>query len=340
MPVPVEQDIEKGSNNDAVIATLLRVVAVNGIGLRDGGTGVYTTVSRANHSCRPNAAFRIERDGRLTLVTVRSLSEDEEVTVSYLTEQHLLCPQSERQKRLSRWGFSCSCPRCVAYDDTRAFLCPSCGSGFVTPAGEEGAAWSACSSCTAVPPAEVLERAERHWGRRIPPPRGAGAGAPGELVACFEHLGREHRRQSGGGGAAGEAPAPALDGHWATARLAQGAAEELLRRGDFAAAAEAARWRWRFAKRALGGAASRTAVAALALRASAAALAAQLGRRGREERAALVAVARRRYGAALREASPLLPPDDAQLAALRKQRGLLDLLARAPPSSERRRRRS
>uniref|UniRef100_A0A7S4R0B8 SET domain-containing protein n=1 Tax=Alexandrium monilatum TaxID=311494 RepID=A0A7S4R0B8_9DINO len=326
LPPRVVRDIEQSAGSEGVVATLLQVIAVNGVGLPDGGTGVYAMASRANHSCSPTATFRIKRNGELALVALRALRKDDEVTVSYATEKCLLRPRPERRRFLRRWGFTCSCPRCARHDDTRAFLCPACGRGRVAPEDDDGAAWSACSSCAAAPPAAVMAPAESRWSKAASSACGPRGGKSSAAMRHYQDLRQGHERQRGRGCAEGDAPVPISDGHWVAALLSQEAAEAFLQRGDYAAAAEAARWRWRYAKRALSGASSRTAADALALRASAVALAAQLGRCGREERATMARTAHRRYGTALRELRPLVPAGDERLASLERQRGLLDLL--------------
>jgi len=336
LPESVERDISTAAGGCEEAATLLRVTAVNGISLPGNGTGVYATASRANHSCQPSAAFRVENDNSLCLVAIRPLSAGEQVTVSYLTEHMLLRPHAERQHDLQRWGFRCTCQRCSVADDTRSFCCPSCGLGRVAPAAEDASSWTACNCCGASPEAEVFENAEERWGRGLP-----------HMKASFSKDGVRHilrrfaalrkacllRRSGSSGYVVGGAalPVPRLDGHWLASSLAQSAAEALLQQGRYAEAAEAARWRWRFAKHTLAGALSRTAADALALRCSAAALPSQLpARRGRNATRlpahGLRCAAKHRGRAALREAEAVLGAHDPLLKRLRRQQELLSLL--------------
>lgn len=332
LPESVETDISKAAGGCKEAATLLRVTAVNGICLPGNGTGVYATASRANHSCQPNAAFRAERDESLCLVAIRPLSVGEQVTVSYLTEHSLLRPHAERQHQLKRWGFRCTCPRCSTADDTRSFLCPSCGLGYVSPAAENSSSWT-CNSCGASPRADLLDRAEQRWGRGLPQVKTSFTEVGARLaVRRFAALRKAWLLRRLGKCVGGTAlPVPRLDGHWLASSLAQSAAEALMQRGRYADAAEAARWQWRFAKRTLAGTLSRTAANALALRSSAAVLSSQLPARRSRNVVGVPAhllrrAAKHRGRAALREAEAVLGTHDALLKRLRQQQELLSLL--------------
>lgn len=320
LPRDVEDDIESSGATDQV-KRLLRVVSVNGVGTPGGHTGVFPVICRVNHDCQPNVAFRREGDGRVSLVALRNLSKGEEILVSYLPEGDLFIPTEKRQTRLSRWGFLCSCMRCGPRDDTRAFLCPSCGSGTLLP--QKGAA-STCNKCSAVHEAEELDAAEQYWKAQAAPSK-AGAGAKAKAFRqCYELLCSEHRKQRGQGGGK---PVPVLDGHWFAARCAQEAGHGYLKRMDFDAASEAFLPSFRFARRLLKCGLSHRALESLRMRASAAALALQMGRCGGEERAEWSRKARQRYSSAIRDAEQLLPEGDEELQILQRQRGLLDALS-------------
>ena len=77
------------------------------------GTAVYAAASLANHSCCPSARPSFPRaDATLALVATRNLSENDEVTVSYVDESLSL-----KQRRASLefgYGFFCRCERCLA----------------------------------------------------------------------------------------------------------------------------------------------------------------------------------------------------------------------------------
>mmetsp|Transcript_51247 Transcript_51247/g.120160 ORF Transcript_51247/g.120160 Transcript_51247/m.120160 type:complete len:221 (+) Transcript_51247:28-690(+) len=83
---------------------------------REGGciTALFETMSRANHSCLPNA--RMVGDGHpAMLMTTKYVESQEEIFLCYggwetgFTEQKF----HQRQRHLlDNWGFVCRCPRC------------------------------------------------------------------------------------------------------------------------------------------------------------------------------------------------------------------------------------
>lgn len=94
----------------------LSILATNSfqmdLGGRDGHHyGNFPEVSRFNHDCRPNVAFRIDQ-ATLTHVTtaVRDIKPGEELSISYLDS---LEPRAKRQERAKvAWGFECTCSQC------------------------------------------------------------------------------------------------------------------------------------------------------------------------------------------------------------------------------------
>ncbi|EFQ31748.1 hypothetical protein CGRA01v4_04776 [Colletotrichum graminicola] len=83
-----------------------------GGGAQDDGHhyGNYPEVSRYNHDCRPNVAFRIGADLRHRTTVVRPVKPGEELTIAYLDP---LATRSVRQHRAKRaWGFECGCSQC------------------------------------------------------------------------------------------------------------------------------------------------------------------------------------------------------------------------------------
>jgi len=107
-----------GLNNDP-LGVIFRTNAYN----TGTGFGLFPKIARINHSCRPNAAYYWhEALGKRIIYATHSIAEGEEITVSYIP---LTLPQSERQNRLNRYGFKCTCPVCslptpyLAISDTR-----------------------------------------------------------------------------------------------------------------------------------------------------------------------------------------------------------------------------
>lgn len=74
--------------------------------------GNFPDVSRFNHDCRPNVAFRID-DRTLAHHThaVREIQPGEELTLAYMNPFETRAVR--QQHILSSWGFQCTCPHCT-----------------------------------------------------------------------------------------------------------------------------------------------------------------------------------------------------------------------------------
>ncbi|EJU03020.1 SET domain-containing protein [Dacryopinax primogenitus] len=94
----------------------ISIMRTNGFGIdypfdTESQRAVFDVISRANHSCVPNAYF--EWDFKVFSGLLRPLvpiEKGEEITISYTS---LLVPASERKADLLRkYGFECTCPAC------------------------------------------------------------------------------------------------------------------------------------------------------------------------------------------------------------------------------------
>ncbi|RMY49548.1 hypothetical protein D0865_07420 [Hortaea werneckii] len=91
---------------------VLNVFRNNNFDIGNGTQAIFKDISRLNHACIPNAQgnFNANLD-RFTIHALRPISEDEEITLSYLAEHG--ASRSARQNRLqSNYGFPCDCPAC------------------------------------------------------------------------------------------------------------------------------------------------------------------------------------------------------------------------------------
>lgn len=252
---------------------LLGILKLNSVHLPGQGAGVFATISRANHSCQPNARFKFG-PGRTycSLVAMRRLAAGDEITVSYISESNMLLPISHRRKMLSNWNFTCCCPRCAASsDDTRGMRCPACGVNgiYPSPAGS----WLPCIACDSQIPEDELHRAGSRWWVRY------NAISPmtkvAELRACQSQRGpfqfpRQIRPQPWMSDLVGlhhemvtaPAAAPGTDTHWIASEVAGMAAEAHLWRGELSEAAAAAALRLGYINRVLAGAETQKVAAA------------------------------------------------------------------------------
>lgn len=72
--------------------------------------GNFPDVSRFNHDCRPNVAFRIDEQLAHHTHAVRDIAAGEELTLAYMNpfETHAV----RQEHILSSWGFRCTCAHC------------------------------------------------------------------------------------------------------------------------------------------------------------------------------------------------------------------------------------
>lgn len=92
---------------------------VGGEGGEGQHLGNFPDVSRFNHDCRPNVAFRI--DGQLAHHThaVRDIAAGEELTLAYMNPFETYAVR--QQHILQSWGFKCTCRHCsISEEDIRA----------------------------------------------------------------------------------------------------------------------------------------------------------------------------------------------------------------------------
>lgn len=99
-------DIQRYGNNLDILGLIFRNNAY------DTGSeiGLFPKIARINHSCRPNAAYYWnEKLKRRFVYATRDIEEGEEIFVSFIS---LLLTREQRQKKLARYGFTCTCPAC------------------------------------------------------------------------------------------------------------------------------------------------------------------------------------------------------------------------------------
>jgi hypothetical protein len=99
-------DIQRYGDNLDILGLIFRNNAY------DTGSeiGLFPRIARINHSCRPNAAYYWnEKLKRRFVYATRDIEAGEEIFVSFIS---LLLTREERQKKLARYGFTCTCPAC------------------------------------------------------------------------------------------------------------------------------------------------------------------------------------------------------------------------------------
>lgn len=74
--------------------------------------GNFPAVSRLNHDCRPNLAFRMDELLMHHTTVARDVAEGEELTISYLDP--FVSYEKRQQRTKASWGFKCTCSICSA----------------------------------------------------------------------------------------------------------------------------------------------------------------------------------------------------------------------------------
>lgn len=83
--------------------------------INNEGSGLYSTQSKINHSCVPNAQATFPySDHTLALTALTDIVAGEEIVISYLDECSLERSRHSRQKELrENYLFLCQCNKCL-----------------------------------------------------------------------------------------------------------------------------------------------------------------------------------------------------------------------------------
>jgi hypothetical protein len=89
------------------------------LGVKATQGGIFPVCSRFNHSCLANAAYSWNaRSGEERVFAVKRIKLNEEITVTYLTEDIAYTSRDARQMRIKhKFGFVCQCQCCGAASD-------------------------------------------------------------------------------------------------------------------------------------------------------------------------------------------------------------------------------
>lgn len=102
---------------DLPVTKIGQIFMANSVALRKvedvDRCGVFPLFSRINHSCNPNSQFGpLSLDGDELVVTAsRDLPGNTEISINYITDL-MFASRTERQARLEKWKFLCSCDIC------------------------------------------------------------------------------------------------------------------------------------------------------------------------------------------------------------------------------------
>jgi len=145
------------------------------------GYSVYFMSSFMSHSCLPNTVWHYDGDDYVLRARC-VIEENNEISISYLSEDSLLESIPARRKHLrDSKHFICSCMRCTAAcDKSRGFKCPKCRhtsfyekqatatSGKLAASGDiTGASCNRCQHCLSKCEASFLVAEEREFESKL-----------------------------------------------------------------------------------------------------------------------------------------------------------------------------
>eukprot|EP00747_Dinoflagellata_sp_TGD_P101745 gnl/TRDRNA2_/TRDRNA2_168444_c4_seq1.p1 gnl/TRDRNA2_/TRDRNA2_168444_c4~~gnl/TRDRNA2_/TRDRNA2_168444_c4_seq1.p1 ORF type:complete len:477 (+),score=89.68 gnl/TRDRNA2_/TRDRNA2_168444_c4_seq1:110-1540(+) len=128
--------------SEAEVGCFLHALSSNRFATADSRLDVMFAGSMFEHSCSPNCflgcwqAVDANSSGYSARKyrACRDIAEGEALSIDYLWLPGSYLSAAQRAEALSRWGFSCTCPRCVSLPEvTRAFACPACNAPELCP---------------------------------------------------------------------------------------------------------------------------------------------------------------------------------------------------------------
>eukprot|EP00315_Gephyrocapsa_oceanica_P041767 CAMPEP_0185472878 /NCGR_PEP_ID=MMETSP1366-20130426/1100_1 /TAXON_ID=38817 /ORGANISM="Gephyrocapsa oceanica, Strain RCC1303" /LENGTH=352 /DNA_ID=CAMNT_0028079701 /DNA_START=20 /DNA_END=1075 /DNA_ORIENTATION=+ len=104
--------------------------------------GLFATASKANHSCNPNCGHSTRVGGVMRYYAFRTISEGQEITISYLSDLWSTSRKARRATLLSKKGFICGCLRCSGSE----FIRDAQAGGSSAPAAAQAFASLECTA--------------------------------------------------------------------------------------------------------------------------------------------------------------------------------------------------
>jgi hypothetical protein len=102
------------------------------------GTAIFKLASRANHSCQPNCSATFSSNAQLAFRTIESVSEGDELEITYGPERGLQALHKRQQILTSTHGFQCACRACKSAETQRTdatmvgVQCIQCADGAIS----------------------------------------------------------------------------------------------------------------------------------------------------------------------------------------------------------------
>jgi len=116
------------------IASLLLIADINShcIGIEGDQAGLFSTASKAEHSCNPNCGHGMVGDN-MRYFSVREIKAGESISISYIEDMYNTPRAARREILLHQKRFWCLCERCLGLDECGDLQCRLCKKGLLTP---------------------------------------------------------------------------------------------------------------------------------------------------------------------------------------------------------------
>ena len=102
--VDVVHEVIEDDIDNMLLHKMYGILSINCV-TTDDVCALYPILAMVNHSCLANSVYAINANNSMVLRAKRSIAEDEEITVSYVS---VWCGQPRRRTTLmSRWFFDC-----------------------------------------------------------------------------------------------------------------------------------------------------------------------------------------------------------------------------------------
>ncbi|CAL6025115.1 SET_domain-containing protein [Hexamita inflata] len=89
---------------------VMSLIAFNAVAIQDRGIGIYSTLSKLNHSCEPNCNVKFDERCDAILEIEKPVQAGQELYISYIDDK---MDRNQRRKELQEgWGFVCQCTKC------------------------------------------------------------------------------------------------------------------------------------------------------------------------------------------------------------------------------------
>ena len=173
----LKPELQEMTSHDE-LGYILEILSGNRFGHDGQSVQLMFTGSMFEHSCLPNCFLGTSSsltDVPQTYRALRDIAKGEALSIDYLNFPSGYCSMTARAEAFQKWGFTCTCPRCVELPEVeRTFNCAECGEPDLCPI-KPGALELQCLSCKKVAEASYAARCFEREAQLQPQPDGSPA---------------------------------------------------------------------------------------------------------------------------------------------------------------------